>query len=598
MSRHRRSGSAGSQDSRRSSSHTAGNAKDAKTSKDTEFYTECRAAYIAIVGNPQDGITSKDQLAQVLQQTGRNPSQKTLGKHWTSQTKKMTYDDVCAVMREIQPTTSEELMKAFKKMDINGDGFITHNELAKVLTQRGEKMTEEEVKSMIAEADEDGDKKLNYKEFCQMLMNTSEKCKKKTSERMERKDRKQRKNRQDSIDKPMSSKKDGISPRPAKRDTIIINLQPVSSIAAKVTEPRNLKSWHHTQSKGCFHLDEDNLLISHQYVLELSTATALWLTVKPLHLKPESGGKPSPDISVYLSRQNDEAIVGELVTYTHMKNQQKYCAHRELKAGSYRLIPMTSGCRFKPREKHHSTKGQLTQKESDTYVLTKQFKNALTDIFEIVDLDSNGTLSRDEFNLFQLHTSGEPVDDDAWEVVEENFELKKGELTRKGFMDLNQMEANDVEGDTDDLWVTLHSMGFNNRLELDQACPFIVDLYTDKCKAHVRALPLQKGGVTLEKAVCAAIMSAGEPTKVKGSKEVALHTQTTDARVSIAVENQGSSNISVQLNCSRSTNCTSNRPDLMYTVNVPARAVAVGQHLMPQDETRDWTVKCAESLVS
>ena len=50
----------------------------------------------------------------------------------------------------------------------------------------------------------------------------------------------------------------------------------------------------------------------------------------------------------------------------------------------------------------------------------------------------------------------------------ENFELKKGELTRKGFMDLNQMEANDVEGDTDDLWVTLHSMGFNNRLELDQ----------------------------------------------------------------------------------------------------------------------------------
>ena len=33
-------------------------------------------------------------------------------------------------------------------------------------------------------------------------------------------------------------------------------------------------------------------------------------------------GKPSPDISMYLLRQNDEGIVGELVTYTHMKNQQ------------------------------------------------------------------------------------------------------------------------------------------------------------------------------------------------------------------------------------------------------------------------------------
>ena len=78
------------------------------------------------------------------------------------------------------------------------------------------------------------------------------------------------------------------SPKPVKRDTINIDMDPVSTLAPKVTEPRNLKAWHHTQSKGCFHLDEDNLLISHQYMLELSTTTALWLTVKPLHLKPES----------------------------------------------------------------------------------------------------------------------------------------------------------------------------------------------------------------------------------------------------------------------------------------------------------------------
>ena len=45
-------------------------------------------------------------------------------------------------------------------------------------------------------------------------------------------------------------------------------------------------------------------------------------------------------------------------------------------------------------------------------------RNALVDIFELVDLDGNGTLSREEFNIFQLRTSGEAVDDDAWEVVE------------------------------------------------------------------------------------------------------------------------------------------------------------------------------------
>ncbi len=67
-------------------------------------------------------------------------------------------------MRQEKPPSTSELLKAFKKMDINNDGYITHNELARVLTQRGEKMTRKEVEAMIAEADDDGDKRLNYNE--------------------------------------------------------------------------------------------------------------------------------------------------------------------------------------------------------------------------------------------------------------------------------------------------------------------------------------------------------------------------------------------------------------------------------------------------
>lgn len=53
-------------------------------------------------------------------------------------------------------------------------------------------------------------------------------------------------------------------------------------------------------------------------------------------------------------------------------------------------------------------------------------------------------------------------------VLTENFDTKKNELTRQGFMDLNLMEANDREGDPRDLWVTLHSMGYNKALELTE----------------------------------------------------------------------------------------------------------------------------------
>lgn len=46
--------------------------------------------------------------------------------------------------------------------------------------------------------------------------------------------------------------------------------------------------------------------------------------------------------------------------------------------------------------------------------------------------------------------------------------MKADEITLKGFLDLNMMEAQDADGDPDDLWVTLESMGYNKALELDQ----------------------------------------------------------------------------------------------------------------------------------
>ena len=50
----------------------------------------------------------------------------------------------------------------------------------------------------------------------------------------------------------------------------------------------------------------------------------------------------------------------------------------------------------------------------------------------------------------------------------DNFEMKDDEITLNGFLVLNLMEAQDADGDPNDLWVTLESMGYNNVLELDQ----------------------------------------------------------------------------------------------------------------------------------
>lgn len=44
--------------------------------------------------------------------------------------------------------------------------------------------------------------------------------------------------------------------------------------------------------------------------------------------------------------------------------------------------------------------------------------------------------------------------------------MRKNQLTRQGFMELNLLEATEKEGDPADLWISLEAMGYNRMLEL------------------------------------------------------------------------------------------------------------------------------------
>merc|ERR1712187_564509 len=67
-----------------------------------------------------------------------------------------------------------EFKEAFSLFDKDGDGTITTKELGTVIrhvmTNLGEKLTDEEVDEMIREADVDGDGQINYEEFVKMMM--------------------------------------------------------------------------------------------------------------------------------------------------------------------------------------------------------------------------------------------------------------------------------------------------------------------------------------------------------------------------------------------------------------------------------------------
>ena len=67
--------------------------------------------------------------------------------------------------RENDIDTEEELIKAFKVFDKEGNGLINLNELKHIMLKVGNNISESEIDQMLNEADIDMDGFINYEEF-------------------------------------------------------------------------------------------------------------------------------------------------------------------------------------------------------------------------------------------------------------------------------------------------------------------------------------------------------------------------------------------------------------------------------------------------
>ncbi|XP_069794424.1 EF-hand calcium-binding domain-containing protein 7 isoform X3 [Narcine bancroftii] len=492
--------------------------------KEESFYRNCRASYLAVFGTSLENITSKDQLCLALQQAGRNPSRMMLGKYWTPYTKKLNFDDFCEILKKEKPTDKNELIKAFRKIDLNNDGYISQEELYKVLTTKGEKMTCEEVQMIMDEADVNNDGKLHYNE-----------------------------------------------------------------------------NWQHAWSKGCFFLDDDGGIVSHQYKLELQQTTNILLTIRPLNLS-QNEEKLSPwmnvDTALYVLKDGDDSEALEVVCATELREKERFGWKGELRSGVYHVIPFTSGCKLKKQRKSVIHEAKLVHRENGDLMLTKEFRVALSDVFEVIDLDGNGLLSFEEYNLFELRTSGEKCDREAWAMCRETFDTKKNQLTRQGFMELNLMEANDRGGDPGDLWVTLESMGYNRALEMQEACPFMVDIYAENSKLKLTPISLEVGGSLLNSIICKIVTSKGEAKTIKGYNAIVIYNYKTETLITSVIENKSESNIIIHVNNEKSKNCVSSRGLSTFAMELSPQTTTVCQHVMPVDERREWIYNCTESIVT
>ena len=81
------------------------------------------------------------------------------------------FNEFIAMMTRQGSDVEEDIAHSFRVFDRDSDGLITKEELMITMNNLGEPITEEEVKAMIAEADIDGDGKINFAEFKSLIAN-------------------------------------------------------------------------------------------------------------------------------------------------------------------------------------------------------------------------------------------------------------------------------------------------------------------------------------------------------------------------------------------------------------------------------------------
>ncbi|KRZ88846.1 EF-hand calcium-binding domain-containing protein 7 [Trichinella sp. T8] len=244
------------------------------------------------------------------------------------------------------------------------------------------------------------------------------------------------------------------------------------------------------------HIENQTIISSHQY--RITNVELQNITIEIQHLAGAFDTKPMQTVDVWIIIYDEDDRVVQLSAtdndtsqystdcsnYARIKFrndllakhfQGKSIIHQQLPAGKYIIVPFTTQCLFKPRKTIESEKNKVSLLKVDRAgkpCLTKEMKLALMNIFDLCDLDNNGTLTREEFNLYNIRTGDETVSDEEWNVIQEHFDLKNEELTLRDFLELHEMEAEDCKSDTTDMWLSLESMGCNYKLELDEIVAF------------------------------------------------------------------------------------------------------------------------------
>ena len=124
----------------------------------------------------RDGNVTSDELANILKAININVSdeeiKEIIEELELEGNNEINYEDFVSIVnrREKDVDTEEEVLKAFKFFDKEGNGLININDLKHIMITVSKNLSELEIDDMLKEADLDMDGFINYEEFIRSLL--------------------------------------------------------------------------------------------------------------------------------------------------------------------------------------------------------------------------------------------------------------------------------------------------------------------------------------------------------------------------------------------------------------------------------------------
>eukprot|EP01135_Chromosphaera_perkinsii_P003658 Nk52_evm37s250 gene=Nk52_evmTU37s250 len=359
--------------------------------------------------------------------------------------------------------------------------------------------------------------------------------------------------------------------------------------------PAYLKDWFCVVAKGFTQFDDTKRLISTQFKLSVKKESKFVIDLEKIDDPRVANINPDFGLIVLLGDTQDIDDDPEIpvkdaplpVIDVSESGIGKCSFEVTLRPGVFTICPMSFGTHFRYTEDSSSS---VAIKKGNS--LTPLALQAIEEVFMRFDMEMNRALTKDEFDLIQLITNHEKCEDETWSYMVKKFDTNKGGLTKKGFVELYRLMM-EMEG-SDSVRRDLEALGYNRALEIQWACPFDFQIFSESVEVDVEILPHNE--VCIQGALFEHVREKGSEKKL--SDDVNAYVLETKSRVITVVENKDEiEETYVNMDCKLSSNLKTNRNDLNLVLKVGEDALSYGHILVVEDEKKPYVFDCKMSLV-